>query len=70
MIRSINLNSNYKLESEHVTACLLGIVPGNVVLEEVANFEQLHPRVGVGCFALHALFIQRVSRQAAFTSLP
>jgi hypothetical protein len=33
-------------------------VPGNIVLEEVANFEQWHPAVGVGCFALNALFMQ------------
>ncbi len=46
------------------------MVPGNVVLEEVANFEQWHPAFGVGCFALHALFMQLVSRQAAPTALP
>ncbi len=46
------------------------MVPGNVVLEEIANFEQWHPAVGVGCFALHALFMQLVSRQAALTALP
>jgi hypothetical protein len=46
------------------------MVPGNVVLEEVANFEQWRPAVDVGCFALHALFVQLVSRQAALTTLP
>jgi hypothetical protein len=44
------------------------MVPGNVALEEVANFEQWYPAVGVGCFALHALYMQLVSRQAALSA--
>ncbi len=45
---------------------------GHVAHEEVADLEQRHPNVIVNrdCFDLHALIIQHVSRQAAFTSLP
>ncbi len=31
---------------------------GNVVLEELAHFEQWHPGVCVNCFALHATRVQ------------
>ncbi len=52
-------------ETFFVTAYLFGTAPflfDGIDLEEIANFEQSHPVVVFGGFALHALFIQLVSR--------
>ncbi len=70
---SLQFTAAISRKSEFVTAYLFGadfLLSCIVVLAEFADYEQLHTIVVAGCFGLHAFLIQRVSRQAAFTSLP